>query len=110
MPLSVFDDLIEFFTELLPQTFVRNPLPAIVTDPIWRAFMEGKKIISAGELENVSGGQKVYDYYHNQVFCRECGGEDFTCLGWKEKPNGNCTAGYEFKCNRCGYTFIEYYR
>lgn len=48
--------------------------------------MEGKKIIPAGELENVSGGQKVYNYYHNQVFCRECEARSLRVLAGKRNP------------------------
>ena len=71
--------------------------------------MSEKKRLGMDELEAVSGGQNVYNYYGKQVYC-SCGCGDFTCLGWKEEPCGNCTGGYEFLCNYCGNTFINYLR
>ena len=69
--------------------------------------MTEKKTLSADEMNTVSGGQNVFNYYGKQLFC-SCGCGDFTCLGWKEESSGNCTAGYEFICNNCGKTFINY--
>ena len=71
--------------------------------------MSEKKILGTDEMKAVSGGQNVFNYYEKQLFC-SCGCGDFTCLGWREKPIGNCTAGYEFSCNNCGKTFINYVR
>jgi bacteriocin-like protein len=71
--------------------------------------MSEKKTLNMDEMKAISGGQNVFNYYGKQLFC-SCGCGDFTCLGWKERPSGNCTAGYEFSCNYCGKTFINYVR
>ena len=52
-------------------------------------------------LDEVSGGQKVYDYYHKQRKS-SCGCEDFTCLGWDDAKHG-----YNYKCNACGETMFS---
>ena len=59
-----------------------------------------KMKLNPDELDAVSGGQKVYDYYHKQRKC-SCGCEDFTCLGWDDAKHG-----YNYKCNACGETMF----
>ncbi len=60
-----------------------------------------KTNLNLNDLDGVSGGQKVTDYYNKPVMC-SCGCDEFTNLGWDDARHG-----YNVKCNYCGnVTFV----
>ena len=71
--------------------------------------MEGLHQLSSDDLNEVAGGAKAFDYYNDPLKCRKCGNDDFTCLGWKVKPSGDCSEGYEYECNKCGAHVMVYF-
>lgn len=42
----------------------------------------------------------IYDEQDNEIYCRDCGGDDLACLG-------NYANGEEWKWRDCGLTFIR---